>query len=125
MLVQTDEPTILGGGGTAFNPVQLCIAGLLACYSATFSKWAAMEGVILKNFSIRGIANIEMANAFGISDVEALENLHIELSVESDSDIEKLNEINELAKKRCPGYYCLSHEIIPDIDLKKVQIQVL
>ena len=119
VLLQTDETIILGGGGTAPNPVQLCIAGFIACYSATFAKWAAMEGVILKSFKIIGTANMDLTTALGISEVDALKNIEMELLIESETDMEKLLEINELAKKRCPGYYCLSHEIIPDVEIKK------
>lgn len=120
LLLQTDEPTGLGGGGTSFNPVQLCIAGLLACYSATFAKWAAMEGVVLDEFKIIGIANMNMTAAFGIADKDALENLQIELVIKSDADLEKLQKINQLAIERCPGYYCVSHAISPKIDVRKV-----
>ena len=120
ILLQTDETIILGGGGTAPNPVQLCIAGFIACYSATFAKWAAMEGIILKSFRIKGIANMDLTTVFGISETDVLKNLQMELLIDSDTDIKKLQEINEIAKKRCPGYYCLAHEIIPHIDLRKV-----
>jgi uncharacterized OsmC-like protein len=118
-ILQTDEPTGIGGGGTSFNPVQLCIAGLIACYAATFAKWAAVEGVILKNFKIMGTANMDMSAAFGIADKDALKNLQMELIVESETDIEKLREINQIAKERCPGYYCVSHAITPQIDVRK------
>ena len=121
ILLQTDETIILGGGGTAMNPVQLCIAGLLACYAATFAKWAAMAGVVLKSFKIKGTANMDMSAAFGISENSPLENLQMELMIDSDTTLEKLFEINELAKKRCPGYYCLTHEIIPQINIKKIR----
>ncbi len=50
ILVETDETLLMGGEGMAPNPVQVFISGFLACYSATFAKWAAMEGVILKHF---------------------------------------------------------------------------
>lgn len=46
-----DETLILGGGGTAPNPVQYCIYGLIACYAATFAKWAAMEGGLCSGVS--------------------------------------------------------------------------
>ncbi len=119
IVLQTDEPTGIGGGGTSYNPVQLCIAGLLACYSATFAKWAAVEGVVLKSFKISGTANMNMSAAFGIDDSIPLENLQIELLIDSDASIEKLREINQIAKERCPGYYCVSHAISPQIDVKK------
>ena len=119
ILVQSDETIILGGGGTAPNPVQYCIGGLLACYSATFVKWASMDGIILKSFKIRGTAKMDLSPTLGLSENPPLQNLKMELLIESDATMEKLLEINEIAKKRCPGYYCVSHAIIPEIDIKR------
>ena len=119
VLVQSDETIILGGGGTAPNPVQYCIGGLLACYSATYVKWASMEGISLKSFKIRSTANMDLSAALGLTENPPLSNLRIELEIESDESLEKLLEINEIAKKRCPGYYCLTHGIIPQIEIKK------
>ena len=119
ILVQSDETIILGGGGTAPNPVQYCIGGLLACYSATFVKWASMDGITMDYFKIRGTANMDISAALGLSENPPISNLKIELLIESDASIEKLFEINEIAKKRCPGYYCLTHGIIPDIGISK------
>ena len=118
ILVQSDETIILGGGGTAPNPVQYCIGGLLACYSATYVKWASMEGISLKTFKIRSTSNMDLSAALGLNENPPLNNLRIELEIESDEPLEKLLEINEIAKKRCPGYYCLTHGIIPQIDIK-------
>ena len=56
----SDETLILGGGGTAPNPVQYCIYGLIACYAATFAKWAAMEGIVLRSFRIKATANMDL-----------------------------------------------------------------
>ncbi|KKN27040.1 hypothetical protein LCGC14_0868700 [marine sediment metagenome] len=121
ILVQSDETIILGGGGTAPNPVQYCIGGLLACYSATFVKWASMEGILLKDFKIRGTAKIDLSAALGISENPPINDLRIELLIKSDETMEKLLSINEIAKKRCPGYYCLTHGIIPQIDITKTE----
>ena len=117
ILVQSDETIILGGGGAAPNPVQYCIGGLLACYSATFVKWASMEGILLKDFKIRGTAKIDLSAALGISENPPINDLRIELIIESEETMEKLLAINEIAKKSCPGYYCLTHGIIPQIDI--------
>jgi len=92
---------------------------LLACYSATFVKWASMEGIILKSFKIIGTAKMDLSPALGLSENPPLQNLKMELLIESDATMEKLLEINEIAKKRCPGYYCVSHAIIPEIDIKR------
>lgn len=116
----SDETLILGGGGTAPNPVQYCIYGLIACYAATFAKWAAMEGIVLRSFRIKATANMDLTRAFGVSQNAILEQLKWEMMVDSDASMEKLEELNEIAKERCPGYYCVTHAIFPDIVVKKV-----
>lgn len=42
----SDKRLILNGGGTAPNPFQYFIYGLIACYADTFAKWASMEGIM-------------------------------------------------------------------------------
>ena len=118
VLLETDETIIMGGQGIAINPVQLLITGVIACYSATFAKWTAMEGIELKHFKTIANVNINLASVFGFSDTaEILENIQIDLIVESDASLEKLNEINEIAMKRSPGLNCVS--ITPKINLTK------
>ena len=117
--IQSDETLILGGGGTTINPVQYCIYGLIACYAAAFAKWAAMEGIVLKSFKIKAIANMDLTRAFGITQNPILENLKWEMIIDADADMEKLNILNEIAKERCPGYYCITRQIFPEIKIIK------
>lgn len=120
ILLETDESIIMGGQGIAPNPVQVLITGVIACYSAIFAKWAALKGIELKKFKTVATVNLNLAMAFGISDTaDIFENLQIDLFIESDASLEKLNEINEIAMKRSPGYYCVSHAITPKINLTK------
>ena len=66
-------------------------------------KWAAMEGIVFKSFKIKAI----------------LEHLKWEMIVDTDAGMEKLDKLNEIAKERCPGYYCVTHEIFPEIKIIK------
>ncbi len=80
-----------------------------------------MEGILLEDFKIRGTAKIELSAALGISENAPINDLRIELLIESDETMGKLLTINEIAKKLCPGYYCLTHGIIPQIDITKTE----
>src|SRR3990167_3431829 len=117
--LQSDETLILGGGGMAPNPVQYCIYGLIACYAATFAKWAAIEGIVFRSFKIKATANIDLTRAFGVTENPILEHLKWEMIVDTDASMEKLDRLNEIAKERCPGYYCVTHEIFPEIMIMK------
>lgn len=116
--VQTDETIILGGGGTAVHPVHYCMAGFCGCFSAAFAKWAAMAGIELRKLDIRIIADINLTTGFGIEDnIDAVDDYKLEIYVESDAPMEKLNEVLEYTKKRCFCMYCITTPIVPKIDM--------
>jgi uncharacterized OsmC-like protein len=118
--VQTDETIILGGGGTAVHPVHYCMAGFGGCFSAAFAKWAAMRGIELKKLEINIKADIDLTTGFGIEDgIDAVNNYKIELTVESDANLEELNEVLEDTKKRCFCMYCIQTPIVPKIEMIK------
>lgn len=116
--VQTDETIILGGGGTAVHPVHYCMAGFCGCFSAAFAKWTAMAGIELKKLDIRIVADLDLTTGFGIEDgIDAVDNYTLEIFVESDAPIEKLNEALEHTKNRCFCMYCITTPITPKIEM--------
>ncbi|MFW9947794.1 MAG: OsmC family protein [Candidatus Odinarchaeota archaeon] len=120
ILVQTDETTLLGGGGTAIHPISLCMAGFGGCFTAAFAKWAAMQGIELKTLKIRAKADIDLTTSFGIEDyVPMIDSYHLDFFIESDTTMEKLREIVELTKLRCFCYYCAATPIFPTVLLNK------
>ncbi|MFX0027103.1 MAG: OsmC family protein, partial [Candidatus Hermodarchaeota archaeon] len=120
ILVQTDDTTLLGGGGTAVHPISLCMAGFGGCFTAAFAKWAAMQGIELKTLKIRAKADIDLTTSFGIEDyVPMIDSYHLDFFIESDAPMEKLREIVELTKLRCFCYYCAATPIFPTVLLNK------
>jgi len=121
ILVQTDEVTMLGGGGTAVHPISLCMAGFGGCFTAAFAKWSAMQGIELKTLKIKAKANLDLTSSFGIEDeISMIDSYHLDFFIESDTSMEKLQEIVELTKQRCFCYYCAATPIIPNVLLNKV-----
>ena len=47
MIMASDQPTNLGGGGTLPGPLHYCFFGLLSCYTSTFAAMASMMGINL------------------------------------------------------------------------------
>ncbi|MFX1365929.1 MAG: OsmC family protein [Promethearchaeota archaeon] len=119
IIVQTDELTLFGGGGTALHPISLCMAGFCGCYSAAFAKWAAMEGIELNQLMIRVNGDLDFSSVLNIEEnVPIVDHYQIELFIESDASFEELNRISEITKRRCFCYYCISTSTIPKITLK-------
>ncbi len=115
---EADQPTFLGGGGTAPGPMLYCLYGSASCYAATFATVAATEGVVLKSLKIAAESFIDFSRAMGLSDNPIAEKIKFTLTVESDAPEEKLKELEALAAARCPAVYCLTNPIPLETELK-------
>lgn len=111
LLVETDQPTGQGGGGSRPGPMHYCFYALGACYTTTFATIAAMMGVKLEKLACRVEADMNMAPVFGVAEGPINEGVRIILTVKADAPREKLQEIEELARARCPAAFTLSNPI--------------
>ena len=109
--VEADSPTFMGGGASLPGPLHYCMYGLASCYAATYASLAAMMGVELKKLEAVTEGHFNFSRVFGISDEPALEKVHISLRVDSDADQTKLEELEQLARQRCPAVYVLGHTV--------------
>lgn len=106
-----DQPSFLGGGGSQPGPMIYCLYGSASCYAATFATLAAMEGIILKKLKIRAESYTDFSKVFGLSENPIAEKVKFTLQVESNAPQDKLKELEEMAKKKCPAVYCLTNPI--------------
>ncbi|MBI3752957.1 MAG: OsmC family protein [Deltaproteobacteria bacterium] len=111
MKLMADQPTFLGGGGQQPGPMIYCLYGSASCYAATFATMAAMEGITLKRLKVTAESYIDFSKVFGLSENPIAEKVKFILHVESDAPKNKIAELEELAKKRCPAVYCLTNPI--------------
>lgn len=116
-LVEADAPPFLGGGGQKPDPVQYCLFGLAACFAQTFASVAAEQGVKLSRLSVCAENEINLSSALGIGSEPPVESAKISVTA-SGAERSKLLEIEELARKRCPGVYCLTHPITLETELE-------
>lgn len=47
IVMESDQPQNLGGGGTRPGPLHYCFFGLVSCYTATFATMASQMGIEL------------------------------------------------------------------------------
>ncbi len=109
-LVEADAPPFLGGSGQKPDPVQYCLFGLAACFAQTFASIAAEKGVRLSKLSVSAENNINLSAALGMGKEPPTELVKITVTA-SGAESSKLEELEALAKERCPGVYCLTHPI--------------
>ena len=118
-IVEADGPPFIGGSGIKPDPVQYCLFGLAACFAQTFASVAAEKGIELKKLKIIAENKVNLSRALGLSDEPIVERVKLSVEVSSEADKGRLKEIEELAKERCPGVYCLTNPIKLDIEINK------
>ena len=108
VVMESDQPKNLGGGGTRPGPLHYCFFGLVSCYTATFVTMASMMGIELKKLTARLEGDLNFSRVFGLSQEPVMEEIRITLQVESDAPREKLEEAERLAYERCPAVFALT-----------------
>ena len=117
-VVEADGPPFMGGSGIKPDPVQYCLFFLAACFAQTFASIAAEKGVELKELKVAAENKVNLSRALGLGNEPIVERVKLLVEV-SDVDKDKLKEIEQLAKERCPGVYCLTNPIKLDIEIKQ------
>lgn len=118
LALEADQASGLGGNGMTPSPLHYCIFGLAACYTATFATFAAMQKVRLRRLDAVAEGKFDLSRVLGISDTPALEEVQITLTVEADADQAKLDEIEQLARERCPAVYVLGNKVPLHTEMK-------
>ncbi len=116
-LLEADAPPILGGEGQKPDPVQYCLFGIAACFAQTFASIAAEKGITLSKLAVSAENKINLSSGLGLGDIPPTEMVKLTV-IASAQDGSQLSEIEELARKRCPGIYCLTHPIKLETELK-------
>ena len=116
-IVEADGPPFMGGSGIKPDPVQYCLFGLAACFAQTFASIAAEKGIKLEKLKVSAENKVNLSMALGLGNEPIVEKAKLSVEVLSKADKNKLKEIEELAKQRCPGVYCLTNPIKLDIEL--------
>jgi uncharacterized OsmC-like protein len=118
--VDADFAPFMGGEGLAPDPIQYCLYGLAACYAGTYVGIAAAQGVNLRALKVIAENSVNLSRSLGLSDSPVVEQVSLTLKIDSDADPTTLADIESLARKRCPGVYCLINPIPLTTSLEKV-----
>ena len=118
-IVEADAPPFMGGSGIKPDPVQYCLFGLAACFAQTFASIAAEKGIELKKLKVIAENKVNLSKALGLSNEPIVEKVKLSVEVLSEADKNRLKEIEELAKQRCPGVYCLTNPVKLDIEMNQ------
>jgi len=118
-VIEADSPPFMGGSGIKPDPVQYCLFGLVACFAQTFASIAAEKDIKLDKLKVSAENKVNLSRALGLGNEPIVERVKLSVDVLSEADESRLKEIEELAKERCPGVYCLTNPIKLDIEVTK------
>ncbi len=110
-VVESDFAPFMGGRGLAPDPIQYCLYGMAACYAGTFVSLATMEGIALRGLKIAVENKVDLTRTLGLSSNPIVEGVEMTLTVTSNVPRERLEQVEALARDRCPGVYCLINPI--------------
>jgi len=111
IIMESDQPKNLGGGGTRPGPLHYCFFGLVSCYTTTFATMASMMGIRLQKLTAKLEGDVNFSRVFGLSKEPVIEEIRITLQVESDASREQLEEAEKLAYERCPAVFALTEPV--------------
>lgn len=111
VIMESDQPKNLGGGGTRPGPLHYCFFGLVSCYTATFAAMASQMGIVLGKLTASLEGDLNFSRVFGLSKEPVMKEIYIALQVESDAPREKLEEAEKLARERCPAVFALTEPV--------------
>lgn len=100
-LIESDQPDVFGGGGTRPSPMQYCLYGVASCYATTFAGIAAEKGIKLKCLKVVAEANMDLSRPLRLSDNPVVE------------------QVKNLAEKRCPAVFCPTNPIKLSVEVAK------
>lgn len=118
IIMESDQPKNLGGGGTRPGPLHYCFFGLVSCYTATFAAVASQMGITLRKLTARLEGNLNFSRVFGLSQEPVMEEIRISLQVDSDAPRDKLEEVERFAYERCPAVFALTERVKLKTDLQ-------
>jgi uncharacterized OsmC-like protein len=99
-----DEPTALGGGDTAANPVEYALAALGSCQVITYQFWAARLGITLDSVSVRVEGDLDLRGFFGFDDAvrPGFTDVRLHVDLTGPDSPERYQELRAKVDEHCP-----------------------
>ena len=73
IVMESDQPKNLGGGGTRPGPLHYCFFGLVSCYTAIFAATASQMGIRLRRLTAKLEGALNFSRVFSLSNEPVME----------------------------------------------------
>ncbi|MEU5694400.1 OsmC family protein [Actinosynnema sp. NPDC020468] len=114
----SDEPTALGGGDTAANPVEQLLGALGNCLAVGYAANATVAGIALDSLTVEVKGNVDLHVFLGLADGHAgFDSITATVRVESDAPRADLESLHEKVIRSSPVGHTLAAAVPVDIRL--------
>jgi uncharacterized OsmC-like protein len=105
-VLQTDEPTPLGGTDTAVDPMELVLAAVGTCVTVGWVTEAVQRGVEYRNLEVRVTGSYDLRGYLALeSDIRpGFHTIEYTVQVDSDAPLQTLEEIKAAVEATSPMF---------------------
>ncbi len=118
-VLEADSPTFLGGGGLRPGPIPYCLFAFASCFAGSFAGAAAELGVRLTRLRVTAETVVDFTRPLGLGENPPAESLTFIVEADTDGDPARLEEVRQLAYRRCPAVYCITNPVPLKIELRR------
>jgi uncharacterized OsmC-like protein len=117
---KSDEPTALGGGNTAPNPVEQLLGALGNCLAVGYAANASVEGITIRDLQISLEGNIDLRTFLGLAqDHAGYQAIRVLVKLDTDASPEKVAALHRKVTGSSPVGHTLERAIPLTIELAK------
>lgn len=117
--VQSDEPTSLGGGDAAANPVEQLLGALGNCLAVGYAANATAAGIEIRNLRIDLDGDLNLHTFLGLNEGgnAGYENIRAKVHLESNASPEQLAALHKKVTGTSPVGHTLSRPVPVSVEL--------
>ena len=119
--LDSDEPTVLLGGGTAPSPVEYLLHALVACVTSALVYHAAAKGIQLQEVESKVQGEIDLHGFLGLDDNvrRGYKKIKITFRIKADVPDEQLEELCQLGPTYSPVFDSVTNGVPVEVSLAK------
>ncbi|RMI32220.1 OsmC family protein [Nocardia stercoris] len=102
--IRIDEPPVLGGAGSAPNPVEAYLAALISCQVVTYRFWAQRLGIVVDDLTIEAEGDLDVRGFFGLDDTvrPGFGAVRVQVRLHGPETADRYRELQKAVDAHCP-----------------------
>lgn len=119
---KSDEPTALGGGDTAPNPVEQLLGALGNCLAVGYAANASAEGIRIRHLRIALEGDIDLRTFLGLArDNAGYKAIQVRVKLDADASREQIQALHEKVIGSSPVGHTLQRAVPVSIQLASLE----